>query len=149
MSGTVLSGGLSAWLETQLLQHSLGLAAMQMPGALYLALSTTAPTATVAGTPPPAGVAYSRLQTAFALVSGSSNQAANPNTMEWPAATGDWGTIGWAELYDDPVAGNRYYWGPLVDPSTGVPIMRLIQTGSIMRVPAGALIITIVGMGGS
>ena len=91
---------------------------------------------------PPAGAGYARIPATFALGTGEPSYAANLATLQFAAATADWGSVGWFEIWDALTAGNRLYWGPLVDPGNpGTPIMRTVYEGDILRVPAGTLII--------
>ena len=86
-----------------------------------------------------AGGGYVRLHATF-VAGVASNLAVNATTLEFPLATGNWGSIGHFELWDAVTSGNRLYWGPLVDPADGVtPVTRLITNGDIMRITAGAL----------
>lgn len=136
-----MPGSATDYLRQHVLAHTLGFGAYAMPAPAFVGLCTSAPTATVAGVPV-AGGGYVRLQGSYALVSGRTDLAANVATLEWPAATAAWGTIGWFELWDALTTGNRLYWGPLVDPADGVtPITRSILVGDIMRMPAGSLIV--------
>lgn len=140
MSGA--SGSGTSWLENGVLAHTLGVTTLVRPATIYVGLCNTPPTAAVPGTAP-AGGGYVRLLTTFAQVAGITNQFANTATLEWPEATAPWGVIGWMELFDASAAGNRYFWGPLVDPADGVtPITRDIAVGDILRVPAGGLVVT-------
>jgi len=43
-------------------------------------------------------------------------------------------------VWDAVTAGNRLYWGPLVDPTDGVtPISRSINSGDILRLSVNQL----------
>jgi hypothetical protein len=122
------------------LGHTLGFAAMTMPASVYVGLcgSTTPPTAAFGGTEV-AGGGYTRMAATFAI-STSTNVAANTATVEFPAATTPWGTLGYFEIWDAATAGRRLYWGPLVDPADGVtPVSRSVLTGDIMRFTAGII----------
>lgn len=136
-----MPGSATDYLRQRVLSHTLGFGAFTMPAPAWVGLCTTQPSAAAAGVPV-AGGGYVRMQGSYALVAGRTDLAANVATIEWPAATAAWGTIGWFELFDAATAGNRLYWGPLVDPVDGVtPITRTIQTGDIMRMSAGQLIV--------
>jgi hypothetical protein len=137
-----MPGSATDYLETQLLQHTLRIAPMPEPAAIYMVLCLTAPTDSTPGQEVSGG-GYVRMAATFALVSGRTDAVANTATVEWPPAGTAWGTVGWAEIWDAATAGNRLYWGPLVDPTDMVtPITRVIQTQDIMRVPLGSYLIT-------
>jgi len=136
-----MAGSATVYLEQAVLNHTLGTTAFVMPVAVWVALTTSAPTPTTRGIEVSGG-AYGRQQATFALTSSGTSPAvsANTATVQFPAATANWGTIGWFELWDNATAGNRLYWGPLVDPSDGItPITRNILTGDILRFQAGVL----------
>ena len=140
MSGT--TGSATDYLETAVLQHTLGILTMPLPATLYLGLCTAVPSDAAPGTAVVGG-SYARMPVTFGMVAGHNDQAANLLTIEYPAATAAWGTVGWLEVWDNLSAGNRLYWGPTVDPTDLVtPITRSVQTGDIMRIPAGTVIIT-------
>jgi hypothetical protein len=141
MSGTVI-GSATDYLETALLQHSLAIAAWPMPVAVYLGVCITAPTDAAAGSPPPGGSAYVRMAVTFMLASGRSDLCVNSATLEWPAATADWGLVGWYEVWTALSGGNRLYWGPIVDPADMVtPVTRRVDAGDILRAPIGSIAI--------
>jgi hypothetical protein len=138
-----MSGSATDYLEGKLLAHSLGITAYPMPVTLCVGLCQNAPTDTTAGTPPPGGAGYARITAAFAMGSGQPSNAANSASVQFAAATADWGGVGWFELWDALTAGNRLYWGPLVDPANPtVPIVRTVLAGDILRLPAGALVVS-------
>jgi hypothetical protein len=137
-----MSGSATDYLENAILQHTLRMQVMAMPPGCFVALCVTPSSDSTAGTEVVGG-GYVRLLGQFRMVVGRNDAAANSFTLEWPAATAPWGAVGWLEVWDAVTAGNRLYWGPMVDPVDLVtPILRLIQTGDILRVPAGGLLIT-------
>jgi len=136
-----MPGSASSYLEQRVLGHTLGYQAFTMPVVIWCGLTTTAPTAIAAGQEVVGG-AYGRQSGTFALSSGASSPAiaSNSATIQFPAATASWGTIGWFELWDAANSGNRLYWGVLVDPADGItPITRTILSGDILRFQAGVL----------
>jgi hypothetical protein len=61
-------------------------------------------------------------------------------TRRFPAATANWGPIGWFEIWSALTAGNRLFWGPLVDPTDGVTqLTRTVLGGDIVRFTAGVV----------
>ena len=138
MSGSATLGSATLYLQQAVLGHTLGFAAMVMPAALFVGLDTTAPTATTGGAEVQ-GNGYARQAATFAL-STTPNVAANVATVAFPEATAPWGVIGWFELWDALTAGNRLYWGPLVNAADGVtPVLRSVLGGDIVRLSAGTV----------
>lgn len=136
-----MPGSATDFLRPAVLRHTLGVAAYTMPPTVYVALCTTAPTASTGGAEVTGG-GYARMSATFALVSGRSDQAANVSTIEWTPATTAWGSVGWFELRDAVSAGNRLYWGPLVDPADmTTPIVKNIGISDIFRLPAANLVV--------
>ena len=134
-----MSGTATLYLEQRVLGHTLGFAAYTMPANIYVGLCTSLPSSGLGGTEVVSG-GYARQHGTFALAVSPANVASNSATIEFPAATAPWGTVGWFELWDAATTGNRLYWGVLVDPSDGVtPITRDIQPGDILRFSAGVI----------
>jgi hypothetical protein len=71
-------------------------------------------------------------------VSGTSpTNATNAAAIEFGAASGgDWGTIGWAAIFDASTSGNMLAWAPLTT-------AKAINDGDIFRIPASSLSITL------
>jgi hypothetical protein len=135
-----MSGSASIDLERQLLGHTLAISPMPTLGRVYVALCLTAPTEAAGGTEASGG-GYNRTPATFALMSSLANAASNAASVEFPAATGNWGTIGYFELWTQATGGTRLYWGALTDPADGVPVEMDIVTGDVVRFSAGALIV--------
>jgi hypothetical protein len=136
-----MPGSATDYLRQRVLSHSLSFGAFTMPTAIYVGLCTSAPSATAGGIEiPTAGSGYARQHPTFALSAGRTDLAVNTATAEFPPATTNWGSIGYFELWDAVTAGNRLYWGPLIDPTDGVtPIIRNINAGDILRLSANQL----------
>lgn len=66
----------------------------------------------------------------------SGGVTANAQDMDFPIAQADWGTITHTAVLDAPTGGNVLAWGPLLNPRT-------IYNGDSVRVPSGALTITL------
>lgn len=136
-----MAGSATLTLQQGVLGHTLGFAALPETVNIYVALcmAATPPTATTAGAEVSGG-GYVRQAAVFALLSGSSNVAANTLTLEYPPAAADWGAVGYFELWSAITGGTRLYWGPLVSPVDGVtPITRNVLTGDIVRFSAGVI----------
>ena len=135
-----MAGAATNYLRTKVLGHTLGFAAYAMPPQIFLGLCTTLPTAAAAGIEVVGG-AYSRKQSLFAMDGGGRpDLAVLTTTIEWPPATTNWGNVGWFELWDAAIGGNRLYWGELVDPANvNIPMIRPVVVSDIVRIAAGTL----------
>jgi len=136
-----MAGSATDFLEAALLAHGLGITAYTKPAAMWIGLCTTAPTDSTPGTAI-SGMGYARVTAAFVMGGGQPTSASNSASVDFPAATGNWGNVGWFELWDAVTAGNRLFYGQLIDPADGVtPIVRNVLSGDIVRVPVGALVV--------
>lgn len=107
------------------------------PTAWFVGLFTAAPSDTGGGTEV-SGNGYARAATGTITVSGTSpTNATNSAAIEFAAASGgNWGTIGWAGIFDASSGGNLLAWAAL---STS----RTINDGDVLRIPAGDLDVTL------
>ena len=129
-----MAGSFSDYLEDKLLKHTFTNTAYTSPTALYVALYTAAPTDAGGGTEI-SGSAYVRTAVSFS-VSGTDTLCTNSAAVEFPAATGSWGTIVAIGIFDATTSGNFIAWSDLTTSKT-------IATGDIFRIPAGELDITL------
>lgn len=116
----------SNYLENKVLLHVFGATAYTAPSTLYVALFTSDPGETGSGTEVSGG-SYARQTIAFTV---TGNQASNTSAVEFPTATGSWGTITYAAVYDALSGGNLLAYGALTTPKT-------IASGDVLRIPAG------------
>ncbi|CAB4152118.1 hypothetical protein UFOVP588_51 [uncultured Caudovirales phage] len=106
------------------------------PTAWYVGLFTSAPSDTGGGTEV-SGSGYARVATGTISGSGTATTFTNAAAIEFAAASGgNWGTIGWAAVFDASTGGNMLCWAPLTT-------SRTINDGDVFRVPAGSLSITL------
>lgn len=106
------------------------------PTAWYVGLFTSAPSDTGGGTEV-SGSGYARVDTGTISGSGTATTFTNAAAIEFAAASGgNWGTIGWAAVFDASTGGNMLCWAPLTT-------SRTINDGDVFRVPAGSLSITL------
>lgn len=122
----------SNYLETKVLDHVFGGSAYTAPATLYLALYTVAPGEGTSGTEVSGG-SYARQSCAFTV---SGNLATNTSAVEWPTATGSWGTIVAVAVVDASSSGNIMAYANLTSSKT-------IASGDVFRIPAGDLDITL------
>tara|TARA_R100001443_G_scaffold54468_1_gene65904 strand:+ start:451 stop:831 length:381 start_codon:yes stop_codon:yes gene_type:complete len=98
------------------------------PGTFYLALYTSAPTASGGGTEL-SGNGYARQTVAFTT---TAQQSSNTAAAEFPTATADWGTIVAVGVFDASTSGNLLAFGNLT-------ASKNIVSGDVLRIPAGDL----------
>lgn len=124
---------MSNYLENALINATLRNTSYTSPATVYLALYTTDPTDADSGTEV-SGNAYARQSITFGAPSNgvSTNSAA----IEFPQATGAWGTVAYVGIRDASTAGNLLYHTPLDASKT-------IATGDVFRVAVGSLSVTL------
>jgi hypothetical protein len=106
------------------------------PTAWYVGLFTAAPSDTGGGTEV-SGSAYARVVTGTISGSGTATTFTNAAAIEFAAASGgNWGTIGWAGIFDASTGGTLLAWAPLTT-------AKAINDGDIFRIPASSLTITL------
>ena len=102
------------------------------PTVWYLGLFTAAPGEAGGGTEL-SGNAYARQSFSFTV---SGDTATNSAAIEFPTATGSWGTITHVAVFDAVTTGNMIAYATLTSSKT-------IASGDVLRVPAGDLDITL------
>jgi hypothetical protein len=104
------------------------------PSATYLALFTSDPAEDASGTEvSTSGTAYAR-QSVSMTVSG--NTASNSGAVEFPTATASYGTVTHVAIFDAVTGGNMIAYAALTT-------SKAIDTGDVLRVPAGDLDVTL------
>jgi hypothetical protein len=106
------------------------------PTAWYLGLSTTTPTSSAGGITEPVGNGYARQPITFSAASGNPAQTSNNGLLQFTASGGDFGTIVYGIVYDNPTLGNCWAMGPLLNP-------KLIQNGDTLQFQSGSLAISL------
>lgn len=120
--------------ETLVLNWLLTAGTATRPTAWYLALFTSNPAEDASGTEvATAGTAYERQSAAFTI---SGNTASNSSAIEFATATATYGTVSHVGVFDADSSGNLLAYAAL---STS----KAIDTGDVLRVPAGDLDITL------
>jgi len=120
---------MSNFLENALINATLRNTAYTSPAAVYLALYTTDPTDADAGAEV-VGNGYERQAITFGAP--SDGVSTNSAVIEFPQATGSWGTIAYIGIRDASTAGNLLFHSPL-------DISKIIATGDVFRVAIGSL----------
>lgn len=122
----------SNYLENKVMGHVFGGVAYSAPGTLYLALYTTDPGEANTGTEVSGG-SYARQTVAFTV---TNNLATNTSAVEFPVATGTWGTITHIGIMDALTTGNLLAYAQLSS-------SKAVSAGDALRFPAGDIDITL------
>lgn len=124
---------ISNYLEDALINATLRNTAYTSPATVYVALFTSDPTDAGSGTEVSGG-SYARQSATFAA---PSNGASSTNAdVQFPQATGNWGTITHFGIYDALTTGNLLYHGALTTSKT-------IETGDVFKIASGNLTVTL------
>ena len=123
---------MSNYLENELLDHVLRNAAYTSPSTVYIGLSTGSFGDDNSGTEI-SGNGYARQSIAFDAASGGTTD--NTSNVDFPAATGSWGTVSHYGLFDASSSGNLLIHGSF-------SASKAVTTGDILRIAAGELDIT-------
>tara|TARA_R100000406_G_scaffold77206_1_gene57832 strand:+ start:679 stop:1059 length:381 start_codon:yes stop_codon:yes gene_type:complete len=120
------------YLENKLVAHTFSNTAFTSPSSVFVALYTVAPTDSTTGTEVSGG-GYARQSASFTT---TGNAATNASAIEYPTATGNYGTVVATALLDASSGGNMLAYATLSASKT-------ISTGDVFRIPAGDLDITL------
>ena len=123
----------SNFLETEILDHVFAGAAYTAPSTKYLALFTAVSNGETGSVTELSGSAYARQSVAFTT---SGDTTSNNAAVEFPTATGSWGTVTHVGVYDASTSGNLMAYATLSS-------SKAIDTGDVFRVPSGDLDITL------
>lgn len=130
----------SDYLENKVLDHVLKNTAYTSPSTVYLGLfkndSTNAAANLESGvlTDEVSGGAYTRKAITFATASAGAS--ASNATVQFDAATADWGTVTHIAILDASTSGNVLFWGALT-------ASKVVSTGDTFQVSSGNLTITL------
>lgn len=124
---------MSNYLENALVNAVLRNTAYTSPTTVYLALYTSDPTDADTGTEV-SGSAYARQAITFGAP--SNGVTTNTAAIEFPQATGSWGTVTHVGILDALTTGNLLFHTPLDASKT-------IATGDVFRVAIGSLSVTL------
>ena len=123
----------SNYLENALINAVLRNTSYTSPATVYVALYTTDPTDADTGTEV-SGNAYARQSVTFS--SPSNGVTSNSAAVEFPQATGSWGTVAYIGLRDASSGGNLLF-------HTALDASKTIATGDVFRIAAGSLTVTL------
>ena len=124
---------MSNYLENALINGTLRATTYTAPTTVYLALYTTDPTDADTGTEV-SGSAYARQS--ITMGAPSNGVSTNSAAIEFPQATGSWGTVAYIGIRDALTTGNLLYHSPLDTSKT-------IDTGDIFKIAVGSLSVTL------
>lgn len=124
---------MSNYLENALVNATLRNTSYTSPTTVYLALYTSDPTDADSGTEVSGG-SYARQSITFG--SPSNGVTTNSAAIEFPQATGSWGTITHVGIRDNLTTGNLLYHTPL-------DVSKTIASGDIFKIAIGSLSVTL------
>jgi len=124
---------MSNFLENALINATLRNTSYTSPTTVYMGLYTSDPTDANTGTEVSGG-SYTRM--AVTMGAPSNGVSTNSAAIEFPQASGSWGTVGWIGLLDASSAGNLLYHTPLDTSKT-------ISSGDIFKIAIGGLSVTL------
>jgi hypothetical protein len=124
---------ISDFLENALINATLRNTTYTSPSDVYVGLFSTDPTDDGSGTEISGG-SYARTVATFAAPSnGSSSTNAD---VQFPQATGVWGTVTHFGIFDALTSGNLLYHGILT-------VAKTIETGDVFKIASGNLTVTL------
>ncbi len=118
--------------ETRVLTWVFTASSATRPTAWFIALYTAAPNDTGGGTEVSGG-GYVRKSATFTV---SGDTASNSGAIEYPTATGNYGTVSHVGIFDASSGGNLIAYAAL-------SVSKTISTGDVLRIPAGDLDVTL------
>jgi len=124
---------MSNYLENALINAVLRNTTYTSPATVYLGLYTTDPTDADTGTEV-SGNAYARQSITFGAP--SNGVTTNTAAIEFPQATGSWGTVAYVGIRDASTGGNLLF-------HTALDASKTIATGDVFRVAVGSLSVTL------
>jgi hypothetical protein len=122
----------SNYLETELLDHVFAGNAYTSPTTVYVGLFTSNPDEDGSGTEVSGG-SYARQAGTFSV---TGNTATTTAAIEFPTATGTWGTVTHIGIYDALTSGNLLAYAALTTSKS-------IASGDVFRIPTGDIDITL------
>ena len=124
---------MSTYLENALINATLRNTSYTSPSTVYVGLYTSDPTDANTGTEVSGG-SYTR--TAVTMGSPTDGVSTNSAAVEFPQASGSWGTVGWIGILDASSSGNLLY-------HTALDTSKTISSGDIFKIAIGGLSVTL------
>jgi hypothetical protein len=123
---------MSNYLENELYDHVCRGASFTAPSNIYVSLHTADPTESGSGTEVSGG-SYAR--TAVTMGAPTNGSGTNSADVQFPQATGDWGSVSHIGIWDATSAGNMLFYTPL-------DTTKNITTGDVFKIASGSLTVT-------
>lgn len=127
--------GFTNYSEDLVLDWLFTTASATRPTSWYVALYTVAPGETGGGTEVSGG-SYARTAVTFTVSGTAPTTASNSSAVEFPTATGSWGTIVAAGIFDADTSGNLLAFANLTTSKT-------VDSGDVLRFNTGEIDITL------
>ena len=124
---------MSNYLEDALINATLRNTSYTSPAVVYMGLYTSDPTDANTGTEVSGG-SYARV--AVTMGAPSNGVSTNSAAIEFPQASGSWGTVGWIGILDNVSSGNLLY-------HTALDTSKTISSGDIFKIAIGGLSVTL------
>lgn len=124
---------MSNFLENALINATLRNTSYTSPATVYMGLYTSDPTDANTGTEVSGG-SYARV--AVTMGAPSNGVSTNSAAIEFPQASGSWGTVGWIGILDATSSGNLLY-------HTALDTSKTISSGDIFKIAIGGLSVTL------
>lgn len=124
---------MSTYLENALINATLRNTSYTSPATVYMGLYTSDPTDANTGTEVSGG-SYARV--AVTMGAPSDGVSTNSAAIEFPQASGSWGTVGWIGILDASTSGNLLY-------HTALDTSKTISSGDIFKIAIGGLSVTL------
>ena len=134
-----MAGSLTDTMEVDVLKALTGQATSILPtaalSAVYVALVTTTPSDSAAGTEVSGG-SYARVDSVVKWAAPSAGSVSTNAAITFPTASADWGTVVGFNLFDASSGGNRIGWGTFA-------VSKSVLSGDTASFASGQLTITL------
>ena len=115
--------------ETHVLNYLFTATSVTRPTAWYLGLHTADPTESGSSSNELSGNGYTRKVVSWTV---SGNNCSNTSAVEFPTATGSWGTVTHVSVMDASTGGNMIA-------SSALSVSKAVTSGDVLRFNAGEL----------
>jgi hypothetical protein len=135
-------GSAGDYLEQKILDLVFGATAYSIPGTVYIALFTAAPTDVDGSGTEVTGGSYVRLAVTNNKTTWTNASGTTPTSLQnnidfvFVTATANWGTVTHFAIYDAVSGGHELGWGALAT-------SRVVNTGDTPKFLAGSVVITL------
>ena len=136
--------GFTDYLEDKIMNHVFSSTSYTRPTNWYVGLLTATP-ADAANSPGTevSGGSYARQICAFTLTGAGVAQAHNTSAITFPAASADWGIVGWVGIYDALTSGNLCAFQNLQKSDFSTSTTKTINDGDIFKFNSNTIRITL------